>query len=366
MPRGRPRTLDSTAKAEIIALISAGASRTQASEYVGCCLATIYNEARRDEAFERDLRRAQVRPVIWHLQNIQKQADKSWRASAWLLERCYPHQYGRRVPDSVSRDEVNSAVALMLDVIHRELGPAAERRIARHFNRISARVQRWSADHGRPFERNDQPRATDRFEAETQPRDSTRCDAPSAAESTSADEPPRARRRRGHKPRSARWCVKHGVPYRERRADGTYYTYDPKRLREAVEFARPKPNPLSADWLDHCERQRRRAERRAMRWAQRARRGVYDLKGADATEQNTGEQSTTARLASDRETSDQHARGAASESGFAGARLHEPNVDPRDVNTRVIDVSFTSESPPASGRAGENENRPPPEAGQPP
>lgn len=41
------------------------------------------------------LKKAQVAFKAYHIQNITKAAKKSWQASAWMLERMYPKEFGR-------------------------------------------------------------------------------------------------------------------------------------------------------------------------------------------------------------------------------------------------------------------------------
>ena len=41
------------------------------------------------------LKRAQAAFKAYHIQNISKAAKKSWQASAWMLERMYPKEFGR-------------------------------------------------------------------------------------------------------------------------------------------------------------------------------------------------------------------------------------------------------------------------------
>jgi len=41
------------------------------------------------------LKRAQAAFKAYHIQNITKAAKKSWQASAWMLERMYPKEFGR-------------------------------------------------------------------------------------------------------------------------------------------------------------------------------------------------------------------------------------------------------------------------------
>lgn len=45
--------------------------------------------------FRDGLKRAQAAFKAYHIQNITKAAKKSWQASAWMLERMYPKEFGR-------------------------------------------------------------------------------------------------------------------------------------------------------------------------------------------------------------------------------------------------------------------------------
>jgi hypothetical protein len=254
---GRPRRLDQTAKAEIIALISAGLSRTLAAEYVGCAVSTLYNEARRDEQFDRDLRQAAVRPIIWHFQNLRKHAERSWRASAWFLERNYPQQFGRRPPESIAPEELNEMMNIVIDVVARALGQETADKLENQFNKIAQRVQRYAARDARPWERDQRPRVADRFEM----RDGD------ATSQTPPDEEERQwRRARRRWRKRIRWHYQTGTPLRIRRDDGTWEKVDVEGWYKAMQWARPRPNPLSADWHDHCQRMRRKRQRQAAHW----------------------------------------------------------------------------------------------------
>ena len=45
--------------------------------------------------FRDGLKRAQVAFKAFHVQNITKASKRSWQASAWILERMYPKEFGR-------------------------------------------------------------------------------------------------------------------------------------------------------------------------------------------------------------------------------------------------------------------------------
>lgn len=151
----RPATLDEPKRREIIALISMGCSRTVAAGYVGCAVSTIRYTAERDPAFDEQLRQATVRPQVWHLQNIAKHAARSWKASAWMLERLYPHQFGRRPPDSVSREDVQKTFHLYMKVVDEIPDKKIRAQVRRRMDDIAAAIQGWADEHAAPWERDD-------------------------------------------------------------------------------------------------------------------------------------------------------------------------------------------------------------------
>jgi hypothetical protein len=98
----RPRALDDAKCREICALVTAGCKIEVAAHYVGCTSITIRREARRNPTFMQQLRSAQINSRVLPLQALRQAAHTHWRAAAWFLERVHPHEFGRRVPDSVS------------------------------------------------------------------------------------------------------------------------------------------------------------------------------------------------------------------------------------------------------------------------
>ena len=100
--RGRPPKLDDIKKREICALASAGMHRLIAVEQLGCSRQTFYNTIERDAKFREDLDRAELAYHLRHLRNIDRHAEKSWRASAWALSRRYTDRYAERSADTVT------------------------------------------------------------------------------------------------------------------------------------------------------------------------------------------------------------------------------------------------------------------------
>lgn len=107
-PRRKRRAgkLDERMQTEICAVVGVGASLRAAARLVGCSATAITLLAQRDEAFRERLNAAAVRREILPLQNIRDAGKKSWRASAWLLQRLYPGEYGNLKPDVVTREQM--------------------------------------------------------------------------------------------------------------------------------------------------------------------------------------------------------------------------------------------------------------------
>jgi len=45
--------------------------------------------------FMQHMEKAQAKNKMFHINNINKHAEKSWQASAWMLERRYPEEFSR-------------------------------------------------------------------------------------------------------------------------------------------------------------------------------------------------------------------------------------------------------------------------------
>lgn len=62
---------------------------------VGVAASTLRDWRTKDPIFAEQYERAVQESLGWHEVNIYRAAREDWRASAWLLERRLPEEYGR-------------------------------------------------------------------------------------------------------------------------------------------------------------------------------------------------------------------------------------------------------------------------------
>ncbi|MGC4005042.1 MAG: GNAT family N-acetyltransferase [Pirellulales bacterium] len=123
------RLLADSEKRLLCALLSVGATRAMAIEFVGCRASDV-NAARGDDrTFALELRRAALQPELKILRAVFAIAcdPKQWRAACWLLERMYPRRYGVRAAKIVKPSDIRGFVTNMGKVIKTHL-PADENR----------------------------------------------------------------------------------------------------------------------------------------------------------------------------------------------------------------------------------------------
>jgi hypothetical protein len=101
----REGILDQSKRATIVALLTNGSSRRIAARYVGCSPSTITRTADRDPQFAEQIERAEQEAEILALRNLRNAAsqERYWRASAWLLERKNPRDFGPCTIDVLGR-----------------------------------------------------------------------------------------------------------------------------------------------------------------------------------------------------------------------------------------------------------------------
>jgi hypothetical protein len=103
---GRPEILTEARQSTLCTLMSVGVSQREAAEYVGCSPSTITKRAKRDAWFAARMRQAQMRSEYRAMKQMVKHGDRSWRASAWMLEKTRPERYGRRAGQGYSAKQV--------------------------------------------------------------------------------------------------------------------------------------------------------------------------------------------------------------------------------------------------------------------
>jgi hypothetical protein len=94
MAKGRPSLLGKEKKILACALAKVGLSRREIARELGCVEGTIRYALAHDEAFARDFAVAQGDLQIHLLTQLRRNSARSWRASAWALERILPERYG--------------------------------------------------------------------------------------------------------------------------------------------------------------------------------------------------------------------------------------------------------------------------------
>jgi hypothetical protein len=78
----------------ILGVLEGGGSLRDAADALGICRRTLFNARKNDPEFCRRVLRAAAAGKIRLLRRISSATD--WRAAAWLLERKYGREYGRR------------------------------------------------------------------------------------------------------------------------------------------------------------------------------------------------------------------------------------------------------------------------------
>ena len=110
----------------IEAFIKAGGGRRKAAEFVGISLERLVAEEKKSEKFAQRLASAQATSYKTHLANVSGAGEDDWRASAWLLERMFPDEFGpptRRVEAVIeTREAGGDDTAELIHRLHAVLG----------------------------------------------------------------------------------------------------------------------------------------------------------------------------------------------------------------------------------------------------
>jgi hypothetical protein len=124
---GRPKVLDDSKRAQLVAVVAAGFTVRDAARLVGCTRKTVGNEARRNRQFALELRRAKSQAQIHPLRMMQQAATTNWRAAAWWLERLAPETFAQPVEAALGRREANKFVADLIAIIDQAVASPVER-----------------------------------------------------------------------------------------------------------------------------------------------------------------------------------------------------------------------------------------------
>lgn len=111
--KGRPRIITNINEKEILAILETGGSRNMAADYVGIGRTTLHDHIDRDEAFSEQVKRAEASGQLKHLKKVGG-ADQ-WQASAWMLERKWPDEFGRKDRHEEQTDDIASVLTKLID-----------------------------------------------------------------------------------------------------------------------------------------------------------------------------------------------------------------------------------------------------------
>lgn len=98
MPRPAIK-LDEGRRKRLMAALEAGATLRMSAAAAGVSEDTLARWRKADADLQADIETAEARGAVRALEVIQQAAAAgTWQAAAWMLERRYPADYGRRVP----------------------------------------------------------------------------------------------------------------------------------------------------------------------------------------------------------------------------------------------------------------------------
>lgn len=109
--RGRPTKRTQAVMEAIAEAIRTGATFTLAA-YAGRINYDTFNEWRKAYPdFSEMVDAAVAESALFHLANIKQHAVDDWRASGWMLEHRFPHEYGRTVQEHTGEQGLNITIS---------------------------------------------------------------------------------------------------------------------------------------------------------------------------------------------------------------------------------------------------------------
>jgi len=152
-PTGKAVLDDPEKQGKVIAMIANWVSRKDAAIYVGLSERAFHYYCKSHPDFASAIKEAESERKEIALGCILKAAKKGqWTAAAWLLERCFPNQFGR-----TNRDELVQAKKLMkreaeimvkkfFEAVYSVAPPELAAKIAAKFEGIEPSVEQTPSD----------------------------------------------------------------------------------------------------------------------------------------------------------------------------------------------------------------------------
>lgn len=89
----------------ILQALRDGNTHKTAAAIGGIATSTFYDWIKERVEFSEAVKKAEADSEAWHVQNIRRQAQSTWQASAWMLERRNPSEFGRKDKLDVTSDD---------------------------------------------------------------------------------------------------------------------------------------------------------------------------------------------------------------------------------------------------------------------
>lgn len=105
----KPIELDEARRGRLLAALEAGATLRMAAAAAGVSEDTLSRWRRNRPGLQAEMDQAEAQGAVKALEQIRAAAQGgAWQAAAWMLERRYPNEYGRRTPAAENVNELET------------------------------------------------------------------------------------------------------------------------------------------------------------------------------------------------------------------------------------------------------------------
>ena len=94
---GSRRKINAEITAKLVEAIKSGSTNRLACQYAGIGQTTFYETLQIDAEFAKAIKGAEASGAMKFLSRITDASELQWQAAAWMLERRFPEEYGKRV-----------------------------------------------------------------------------------------------------------------------------------------------------------------------------------------------------------------------------------------------------------------------------
>lgn len=109
---GRPMKRTDANRSIILRALRLGATYRLAAESAGMTYTTLNEWMHDDPEFSEAVKKAEATMATTALRRIERAAKEgTWQAGAWMLERRYPHEYGRTVQEHTGEQALNITIS---------------------------------------------------------------------------------------------------------------------------------------------------------------------------------------------------------------------------------------------------------------